>query len=60
MNLAMTVPMHELPIIEGIRTADFLGNYMMAMQLLAIFQRLVTDRTEPVLLGKQLAVLSLG
>jgi hypothetical protein len=40
---------HQPQIREGVRAPAFLGNYMMHVEFLAIFQVLVTDRTEALL-----------
>ena len=49
MNLAMAVVMHQPQIREVIFAPAFLGNHMMHVEFLAIFQVLVTDRTEALL-----------
>ena len=56
MNLAMTVDMHESQIIEVFRSPELLGNDMMDMEFLAIFERLVADRAGTLLPRKQRAV----
>ena len=49
MNLAVAVVMNE-PQIGGVIFAPaFLGNHMMNVKFLTIFQVLVTDRTETLL-----------
>ena len=49
MNLAMAVVMNQPQIREGVFAPAFLGNHMMNVEFLAIFQVLVTDRTETLL-----------
>ena len=45
MNLAMTVIVYKSQIIEFVHAPELLGNHMMKVQFLAIFEMLVTDRT---------------
>ena len=49
MNLMMAVVMHEPQIREVVFPPAFLGNHMMDMQFLTIFQVLVADRAEALL-----------
>ena len=49
MNLTVAVVMHQPQIREGICAPAFLGNSMMHVESLAIFQGLVTDWTEALL-----------
>ncbi len=44
MNLAMTVIVYKSQIIEFVHAPELLGNHMMKVQFLAIFEMLVTDR----------------
>ena len=49
MNLVMTVAMHKLQIHEVVCAPVVLWNHMVYVGFLAIFQVLVTSRTEPLL-----------
>jgi hypothetical protein len=48
-NLAMAVPMDQSQICEFVRAAMFLGKHMMHVQVLAVFEPLVTDWAETLL-----------
>ena len=52
----MTVAMHKLQIHEVVRAPVVLWHHMVYMGCLAIFQVLVTPRTEPLLPLKELAI----
>jgi len=52
----MTVAMHKPQIHEVVRTPVLLGNHMVYVGFLAIFQVLVTSRAEPLLPLKELAI----
>ena len=49
MNLVMAVVMNEPQIREVVFPPALLGNHMMDMQFLTIFQVLVADRANPLL-----------
>ena len=49
MNLAVAVMMNQPQICEVVFAPAFLGNHMMDMEFLAIFQVLVADRADALL-----------
>jgi hypothetical protein len=54
MNLAMAVGMHKVQIREVVRATMVLGTDMMDVQILAVFEQLVTDRTQTLLPTREL------
>jgi len=59
-NLAMTVVMNQPQIREVIFAPAFLGNHMMDMEFLAIFQVLVADRADALLPVDELSATKRG
>jgi len=55
-NLVMTIAMHQPQIHEVLLAPVLLWNHMVYVGFLAIFQVLVTTRTEPFLPLKKLAI----
>ena len=56
MNLVVTIAMYELQIHEVVRAPVVLWHHMVYVGFLAIFQVLVTLRTEPLLPLKELTI----